>query len=72
MMTGSRPWSGQNHVQIVVLVAQRKRTLQFPQGTMPLYVKLAEECMAFEHEQRPSFEECEARLSAMLESQPTE
>ncbi|MEW5300051.1 MAG: hypothetical protein WDW36_003011 [Sanguina aurantia] len=72
MMTGSRPWSGQNHVQIVVLVAQRKRMLQFPAGTMPLYVQLAEACMAFDHAARPSFEECEARLSAMLEARPAE
>ncbi|KAL6751941.1 mixed lineage protein kinase [Haematococcus lacustris] len=62
MFTGSRPWSGLTHAQIVLKVAQQGLKLQWQTGTPTTYQQLASDCMSSNPDERPSFDEVVKRL----------
>ncbi len=57
MYTGSRPWSGLSHAQIVMQVGNGEAKLKWPPSTHPDYRALAEACMHREVSVRPKFED---------------
>mmetsp|Transcript_31353 Transcript_31353/g.79990 ORF Transcript_31353/g.79990 Transcript_31353/m.79990 type:complete len:891 (-) Transcript_31353:88-2760(-) len=65
MYTGSRPWSGLTHAQIIMRVCTQKMRLQWEAGAPPAYRKLAEQCMDHNPDNRPSFDAVIQRLEEM-------
>uniref|UniRef100_A0A7S3VRN2 Protein kinase domain-containing protein n=1 Tax=Dunaliella tertiolecta TaxID=3047 RepID=A0A7S3VRN2_DUNTE len=68
MYTGSRPWAGLSHAQIVGNVAGKREHLRMPPD-MPLahepYAQLTMSCLSYEANQRPNTEGVIAALEAM-------
>ena len=64
MYTGSRPWPGMSHGQIIMTVASKKQ-LVFPQGAPQAFVDLALACMAYAPEDRPALEQVMASIRRM-------
>ncbi|GAX84206.1 hypothetical protein CEUSTIGMA_g11629.t1 [Chlamydomonas eustigma] len=56
MYTGSQPWRGLTHAQILLKVTAGVDRLRFPLSTPIEYEDLAMSCMAFSAEERPDFE----------------
>jgi hypothetical protein len=67
MYNGSRPWAGLSHGQIIMSVVSHVR-LTFPSSAPSEFAALADACMAFKPEDRPSFEEVLESLTTMQDS----
>lgn len=65
MYTGSRPWSGLSHAQIIMQVGTQGAKLVWPQDAPPAYRTLATQCMDSKTESRPVFEKVVAALESM-------
>ncbi len=57
MFTGSRPWSGLSHAQIIMQVGNQGAKLKWPASTPKGFRALAEACMHHEVSVRPTFED---------------
>ncbi|GLC35900.1 hypothetical protein PLESTF_001237900 [Pleodorina starrii] len=66
LYTGSRPYSGLTAGEVVHRVVAQGARPAFPRATPPAWQQLAAECWAQGPEQRPSFQQVERRLLAML------
>mmetsp|Transcript_35206 Transcript_35206/g.78353 ORF Transcript_35206/g.78353 Transcript_35206/m.78353 type:complete len:865 (-) Transcript_35206:387-2981(-) len=56
MYTGSRPWSGLTHAQIIMQVANKGAHLKWTDGVPAWYRDLADSCMHHDADQRPDFD----------------
>lgn len=65
MYTGSRPWPGMSHGQVIQAVSVEHRKLFVPSDTPADLAELLNDCMATEPKLRPSFHEICERLEAM-------
>ncbi|KAK9807645.1 hypothetical protein WJX72_005215 [[Myrmecia] bisecta] len=65
MYMGQRPWGGVQAMSIIHQVAILKKTLTFAPGAPRKYEELAMDCLAFDYQARPSFEQVAKRLMAM-------
>jgi len=68
MYTGSRPWGGLTHSQIIMTVAQKMAHLQFPPGTPPRYERLARACLSYEAAARPAMADVCRALDDMIDT----
>jgi serine/threonine protein kinase len=68
MFTGSRPWSGLTHAQIIMQVGNQGRRLKWPASTPGRYRELAEACTHPEAANRPKFDAIVASLEKMQEN----
>ncbi|KAG2487849.1 hypothetical protein HYH03_013566 [Edaphochlamys debaryana] len=66
MYTGSRPWSGLTHSQIIMLISSGDARLVFPPGTPPSYEQLMRDCTARDPEERPPLTTVVKRIEAMV------
>ncbi|KAG2432561.1 hypothetical protein HXX76_008906 [Chlamydomonas incerta] len=71
MYTGSRPWSGLTHSQIIMMISKGEARLQFPSGTPKTYEALMRACTAAKPEERPAFADVVKQLEEMLEEYKT-
>mmetsp|Transcript_19044 Transcript_19044/g.32598 ORF Transcript_19044/g.32598 Transcript_19044/m.32598 type:complete len:905 (+) Transcript_19044:39-2753(+) len=67
MYTGSRPWSGMRHAQIMVKLIQERVQLQWSSDAPPAYKALAQRCMAYSMDDRPTFGEVVIELDTQYE-----
>lgn len=65
MFTGSRPWSGLSHAQIINQVGNKGDKLRWPASTPLAYRDLADACMAREATSRPTFDAIVKRIELM-------
>ncbi|GFH11602.1 protein kinase domain-containing protein, partial [Haematococcus lacustris] len=65
MYTGSRPWAGLSHSQILMTVVNGTAHLTFPADTPGDYLDLATACLSYDVSQRPSIADVVKALAAM-------
>ncbi|KAL6763903.1 mixed lineage protein kinase [Haematococcus lacustris] len=65
MYTGSRPWAGLSHSQILMTVVNGTAHLAFPADTPGDYLDLATACLSYDVSQRPSIADVVKALAAM-------
>lgn len=65
MYTGSRPWAGMTHAQIIMAVASQISRLQFPEDTPQDYADLACSCLNYNVAKRPSMADICKALESM-------
>ncbi|GIL56613.1 hypothetical protein Vafri_11948 [Volvox africanus] len=68
MYTGSRPWSGLTHSQIIMLIGSGEARLLFPHNTPSSYEALMRACTDRDPEKRPTFTEVLKVLEEMSET----
>ncbi|GIM04024.1 hypothetical protein Vretimale_8658 [Volvox reticuliferus] len=68
MYTGSRPWSGLTHSQIIMLIGSGDARLVFPNNTPHSYEALMRACTDRDPEKRPPFTEVLKMLEEMSET----
>jgi serine/threonine protein kinase len=68
MFTGSRPWSGLTHAQIIMQVGNQGHRLKWPSSTPPKYRELAESCTHPDATLRPKFEAIVTAIEKMQEN----
>ena len=71
MYTGSRPWSGLTHSQIIMMISKGEARLVFPPGTPKTYEALMRACTATKPEERPAFSDVVKQLEEMQEELKT-
>ncbi len=71
MYTGSRPWSGLTHSQIIMMISKGEARLVFPPGTPKTYEALMRGCTAPKPEDRPCFSDVVKQVEEMLEELKT-
>lgn len=67
MCTGSRPWAGLSHGQVIRTVAILRRQLQWPPSVPEVLAELGKACLNYSPESRPSFQEVCKTLSNFQE-----
>ncbi|GLC36181.1 hypothetical protein PLESTF_001471200 [Pleodorina starrii] len=68
MYTGSRPWAGLTHSQIIMLIGSGEARLVFPPNTPRSYEALMRSCTDRDPDQRPPFTEVVKSLEEMSEA----
>ncbi|DBA81747.1 hypothetical protein WJX77_001163 [Trebouxia sp. C0004] len=65
LVNGEEPWLGLTNDVIIANVVQHKMQLAFSEYEAPAYTELALECMAYDPQARPTFQQIEDRLTQL-------
>ena len=65
MYNSARPYYGLQHGQIIMAVVSQQSLLTFPATAPADFVQMANACMAFKAEDRPTFEQVMKMIRAM-------
>ena len=65
MYTGSRPWSGLSHAQVIMQVGNQGARLKWPSNTPAALRKLGDSCMHPDASQRPTMDEVAAEVARL-------
>ena len=68
MMAGCRAWASMKHAQIMHSIVVERKALQFPAHTPPAYKALAQRCLSYTPNERPTFADVISAIKAMQAS----